>query len=84
MPPPSLLGGMVFGMVNRLYTLVSDEESIKTSIIASFRHLQRRGYQPRDLFPLFQSAIKRSKENALHTPSASDPSDLQKVQFFHI
>jgi hypothetical protein len=52
---------MVFGMVNRLYTLVSDEESIKTSIIASFRHLQRRGYQPRDLHPLFQSAIKRSK-----------------------
>jgi hypothetical protein len=49
---------MVFGMVNRLYTLVSDETSIKTIIIESFRHLQRRGYQPRDLHPLFQSAIK--------------------------
>jgi hypothetical protein len=59
--PPGLLGGMVFGMVNRLYTLVSDEASIKTSIIASFRHLQRRGYQPRDLHPLFQSAIKRAE-----------------------
>jgi hypothetical protein len=75
---------MVFGMVNRLYTLVSDEAIIKTSIIASFRHLQRRGYQPRDLHPLFQSAIKRSKENALHPPPAKDPADLQKVQFFHI
>jgi hypothetical protein len=82
--PPGLLGGMVFGMVNRLYTLVSDEASIKTSIITSFRHLQRRGYQPRDLHPLFQSAIKRSKEKALHPPPAKDPADLQKFQFFHI
>jgi hypothetical protein len=82
--PPGLLGGIVFGMVNRLYTLVSDEASIKTSIIASFRHLQRRDYLPRDLHPLFQSAIKRSKENALHPPPAKDPADLQKVQFFHI
>jgi hypothetical protein len=82
--PPGLLVGMVFGMVNRLYTLVSDEESIKTSIIAYFRHLQRRGYQHMDLHPLFQSAIKRSKENDLHPPPASDPSDSQKVQFFHI
>jgi hypothetical protein len=82
--PPGILGGMVFGMVNRIYTLVSDEESIKTSIFASFRHLQRRGCQHRDLHPLFQSAIKRSKENALHPPPASDPSDLQKFQFFHI
>jgi hypothetical protein len=70
--PPGLLGGMVFGMVNRLYTLLSDEESIKTIIIASFRHLQRRGYQPRDPHPLFQSATKRAKENALHPPPASD------------
>jgi hypothetical protein len=78
---------MGFGMVNRLYTLVSDEESINTSIITSFHHLQRRGYQPRDIHPLFQSAINQSKENALHLPPASDPSDLQKVQkfqFFHI
>jgi hypothetical protein len=82
--PPGLLGGMVFGMVNRLYTLVSDEASIKTIIIASFRHLQRRGYQPRDLHPLFQSAIKRAKENALHLPPVNDPADLQKLQFFHI
>jgi hypothetical protein len=82
--PPGLLGGMVFGMVNRLYTLVSDDASVKTSINASFRHLQRCGYQPRDLHPLFQSAIKKAKEKALHPPPAKDPSDLQKVQLFHI
>jgi hypothetical protein len=82
--PPGILGGVVFGMFNRLYTLVPDEERIKMSIITSFRHLQRRVYQPRELHPLFQSAIKRSKENALHPSPESDPSDLQKFQFFHI
>jgi hypothetical protein len=58
--PPGLLRGMVYGMVNRLYTLVSDEDDIRTRTIATFRHLQRRGYQPRDLHPLFSSAITRA------------------------
>jgi hypothetical protein len=82
--PPGLLGCMIFDMVTRPYTVVSDEASIKTSIIASLHHLQHRGYQPRDLHPLFQSAIKRAKNNTLHPPPAKDPADLQKVQFFHI
>jgi hypothetical protein len=66
--------GLLVGMVNRLYTLVSDEASIKISIIASFHHLNLRGYQPRDLHTLFQYAIKQSKENALHPPPCKGPS----------
>jgi hypothetical protein len=41
--PPGLLRGMVYGMVNRLYTLVLDEDEIRARTIATSRHLQRCG-----------------------------------------
>jgi hypothetical protein len=66
--PPGLLRGMVYGMVNLLYTLVSDEDDIKARTIATFHHLQRRGYQPRDLHPLFSSAITRAIEKKANPP----------------
>jgi hypothetical protein len=54
------------------------------SIIASFRHLQRRGYRPRDLHPSFNQPSSDPKRTLYNRPPASDPSYLQKVQFFHI
>jgi hypothetical protein len=59
---------MVFGMVNRLYTLVSDEASITTCINASFRHLQRRGYQPRELHSSFNQQSSEPKKKLYTRP----------------
>jgi hypothetical protein len=81
--PPGLLHGMVYRMINRLCTLVSDEEDTKARVMASVHQLQCHGYQPRDLHPLSQSAIKRAREKARNLPT-TEPTDLQTFQFFHI
>jgi hypothetical protein len=66
--PPGLLRGMVYGMVNRLHTLVSDKADRDARTISAFRHLQRRGYQPRDIHPLFSSAIAKAKDRIANPP----------------
>jgi hypothetical protein len=84
--PPGLLRGMVYGMVNRLYTLVSDGDDIRPRTITTFRHLQRRGYQSRDLHDLFSSAITRAieKKSIPPPPNVVYPEELRTIQFFHI
>jgi hypothetical protein len=77
---------MVYGMVNRLHTLVSDKADIDARTISAFHHLQRSGYQPRDIHPLFSSAIAKSKYRITNPPPPTivDPEELRKIQFFHI
>jgi hypothetical protein len=84
--PPGLLRGMVYGMVNRLHTLVSDKADRDDRTISAFRHLQRRGYQPRDIRPLFSSAIAKAEIRIANPPPPIivDPEELRKIQFFHI
>jgi hypothetical protein len=84
--PPGLLRGMVYGMVNRLHTLVSDKADIDDRTISAFLHLQRRGYQPWDIHPIFFSAIAKAEDRIANPPPLTivDPEELRKIQFFHI
>jgi hypothetical protein len=66
--PPGLLRGMAHGMINRIHTLCSAEDDKRARTIKFFRHLQRRGYQPKNLIPLFSRAIKRAREYADSPP----------------
>lgn len=81
--PPGLLRGMVFGMMNRIFTLCSSEDDQRLRVIAFFRHLQRRGYQVSDLKPLFSRAILRMK-NRPDQATRALPTDTKKVQFLHL
>jgi hypothetical protein len=84
--PPGLLRGMVYGMVNRLHTLVSGKADRDARNISAFRHLQRSRYQPRDIHPLFSSAITKAEYRTTNPPPPIivDPEELRKMQFFHI
>jgi hypothetical protein len=83
--PPGLLRGMVFGMMNRIHTLCTDKDAQKARAIAFFRHLQRRGFQPHDLYPLFNRAIVRAREYVANPPISQTTNDgLRSIQFFHI
>jgi hypothetical protein len=84
--PPGLLRGMVYCMVNRLHTLVSDKADKDARTISAFRHLQRSGYQPRDIHPLFSSDIAKTSDRIANppTPTIVDTEELRKIQFFHI
>jgi hypothetical protein len=86
--PPGLLRGMLYGMVNRLHTLVSDKPDRDARTISALRHLQRRVYQPQDIHPLLSSAIAiaKAEDRISHPPPPTivDPEELRKIQFFHI
>jgi hypothetical protein len=84
--PTGLLRGMVYVMVNRLNTIVSDKSDRDAITISAFRHLQRRGYQPQDIHPLFSIAIAKAKDRITNPPPPTivDPEELRKIQFFHI
>ena len=58
--PPGLLPGMVHGMVFRIYTLCSDAEDQKQKTLDFFFQMQRRGWSPTILRPLFKTAIRRA------------------------
>lgn len=80
--PPGLLRGMVHGMLNRIYTLCSNEDDQRHRTIVFYRHLQRRGYQPKDLNPLFSRAIAKAKN--LSWPASQPVRNLKGLQFFHL
>jgi hypothetical protein len=84
--PPGLLRGMVYGMVNRLHTLVSHKSDRDARTISAFLHLQRRGYQPRDVHPLFSSAIAKAEDRITNPPPPTivHPEELSKIQLFNI
>jgi hypothetical protein len=84
--PPGLLRGIVYGMVNHLYKLVSDKAERDSITISAFHHLERRGYQPQDIHPLVSSAIAKAEDRITNPPSPTivDPEKLSKIQFFHI
>jgi hypothetical protein len=82
--PPGLLRGMVHGMLNRIHTLCSAEDDKRAHTITFFRHLQCRGYQPKNLIPLFSPAIKCAREYADSPPCPASQQYLKSIQFFHL
>jgi hypothetical protein len=83
--PPGLLRGIVYRMMNSIHTLCSAHDDRKFRAITFFRHLQRRGYQPKDLYTLFNKAIISSREYvANHQAAPATQTDLRTIQFLHM
>ena len=83
--PPGLLPGVVHGMVFRIFNLCSDPADMELRMVAFFRHLQRRGYQPNALRPLFQAAITRAKAYGDHpSDQGAKRRKLRTSLFFHL
>ena len=92
--PPGLLSGIVHGMLFRIHTLCSDPADRQNRTIAFFRQLQRRGYLPRRLFPMFNTALRRLRLRAAGVANAPVPAtdtslpsgekDLQRCILFHL
>jgi hypothetical protein len=80
--PPSLLRSIVYGMMNRIHTLCSAHDDRRLREITFFRHLQRRGYQPKDLYTLFNKAIISARAYVANPPAApANQTDLMTIQF---
>jgi hypothetical protein len=72
-------------MTNRIHTLCSAHDDRKLREIAFFCHLQRRGYQPKDLYPLFNKAIIIAREYVANPPAApANQIELRNIQFLHL
>jgi hypothetical protein len=83
--PPGLLRGILYGMMNRLHTLCSAHDNIRLREITFFCHLQRRGYQPKDLYPLFNKAIISARAYVENPPAApTNQTDLRTIQFLQL
>jgi hypothetical protein len=71
--------------MNRLHTLCSAHDDRKLREIAFFRHLQRRGYPPKDLYPLFNKAIISARAYVANPPAApANQTGLRTIQFLHL
>jgi hypothetical protein len=71
--------------MNRLYTLCSNQTDRKHRATLFFRHLQRRGYQPKNMYPLFNQDIIRAREYVSNTqPAPANQTDLIAIQSFHL
>jgi hypothetical protein len=71
--------------MNRIHTLCSAHDDRKLREITFFRHLQRRGYQPKDLYPLFNKAIISARAYIVNPPAAyANHTDLRTIQFLHL
>ena len=84
--PHGLLPGVVHGQINRIMTLCTDPADQKQKTVCFFRHLQRRGFQPRLLHPLFQRALHRANnrpENPTDKP-AQLRKKMRKSILFHM
>jgi hypothetical protein len=68
--PPGLLRGIVYGMMNCIHTLCSAHDDRRLREISFFSHLQRRGYQPKDLYPLFKQVIIIARAYIANPPAA--------------
>lgn len=84
--PPGLLSGVVFGMVYRIRSLCSDPTDAADRITSFFRQLQRRGYQPSLLRPLFGRALESmNKRDAATVPTPTDARhQTRQTLFFHL
>jgi hypothetical protein len=83
--PPGLLRGIIYGMMNRIHTLCSAHDDRKLQEITFFRHLQRRGYQPKDLYTLFNKAIIRARAYVTNpTAAPANQTGLRTIQFLHL
>ena len=83
--PPGLLPGMVHGMIHRVFRLCSDVADRRRRITDFFWHLQRRGYEERQLRPLFHKAIEiHSRERDAADANAAQKMDDGTDICFHI
>jgi hypothetical protein len=71
--------------MNRIHTLCLARDDRELREIAFFHHLQRRGYQPKDLYPLFNKALISARAYISKTPAApANQTDLRTIQFLHL
>lgn len=72
--PPGLITGIVYGNIFRIHTLCSVEDDILAKTKMFFHRLLVRGYQRKDITPLFKAAIQRAKAYTGPKPKAAkDP-----------
>jgi len=69
--PPGLIRGIVYGNIFRIHTLCSDDTDILAKTKMFYHRLLARGYQRKDILPLFQSAIERAKSYTGPKPKAA-------------
>jgi hypothetical protein len=82
--PPSLLAGVVHGMIFRIYTLCSDDQDKHARANEFFQQLRRRGYTTSQLQPLFRAAISRATCPRDENSDNSGRSKLRKSLLFHL
>lgn len=82
--PPGLLPGVVHGMVFRIHTLCTDPDDQRAKTSRFFLQLQRRGYQPSILRPLFLQAVKRAKAYDGPSNDNGKRTKLRSSIFFHL
>jgi hypothetical protein len=80
--PPSVLRGLIIGMIKRIFhltTLFSDKE---TSVITFFGHLVACGYPAGTIHPIFDEAILRAASTTCPPPPES--ANYEKRIFLHL
>jgi len=80
--PPGLIRGIVYGNIFRIHTLCSDEKDCLAKTRMFFHRLLARGYQRKDITPLFQSAIQRAKSYTGPKPKAAK--DVMGFMLLHL
>jgi hypothetical protein len=71
--------------MNRIHTLCSAHDDRRLREITFSCHLKRHGYQPKDLYPLFNKAIISARAYVANPPAApANQTDLRTIQFLHL
>jgi hypothetical protein len=89
-PPPTLVAhrdfsGAWYGMLYRIYTPCSDQDDRQVRTTAFYHHLQQRGYESKDLHPLFHLAITKAKARETEpSPAPANQAYVCTYQLFHL
>ena len=81
--PPGLLPGMVHGGIFRIFQLCSSADDQTRKTLELFRNLQYRGYQSKDLKPLFKRAIRRARNYPGPPTRAEQRLKMKRSVLFH-
>ena len=83
--PPGVLLGLVLGNCYRIYTLVSDEDKIKSHMNTFYKRLLARGYDRNTLLPIFSRAADKERDRKNYDLMLSRASTPKPHQFlFHL
>lgn len=82
--PPGLLGGVIHGMIFRIYTLCSDTQDKTARTKAFFQQLRQRGYTTNQLQPLFRKAITHATSPLNESNTTCNNNRLRNAMLFHL